>query len=240
MEFIRANQVDANTLNSNIFDIFIVAAGYEKRCTYLLENYNISAAKKVAIAFDEKSNELHRRKNNRILKDNGFTFIQIAGSERDSLGSYLEEHVFTPGSKNLRILIDYSCMTKLWYSTIINYFVEEEDHYDSVNAFFSYTPAKFSLPKKSKSPKKVESINIGTKRFDPAKPTALVIGLGYEKGRAEYIKRKVKPDLTCLMYADPAPDNQYVECVFKMNQDIMNEIDVRNLYNYPLNEISRI
>ncbi len=46
MEFIKSEQTDPGALTSIHFDIFIVAAGYEKRCTYLLEHFSISAGRK--------------------------------------------------------------------------------------------------------------------------------------------------------------------------------------------------
>ncbi len=174
----------------------------------------------------------------KILQDHGFSFIRLSGNDSTSLDRFLNDNIFDTGKKDLNILIDYSCMTKLWYSTIINYFVSDESLFHTVRAFFSYTPASFNAPKKVKSPKKAESIHVGMKKFDPSKPTALVIGLGYEKGRAEYVQKKVKPDMTCLMYADPAPDTQYVESVFRMNQEIINGVEVRNLINYPLDNLT--
>ncbi len=240
MEFISSDQIDTHSLNSIHFDIFIVAAGYEKRCTYLLKNYTISAENKYAIAFKEKFNELNRKRNNEFLKENGFTFLEISGTDAQSLDIFLSKEVFSSAKRDLKILVDYSCMTKLWYATIVNFFTREEGRFNSVRAYFSYTPASFSIPKRIKPAKKAEPIHVGLNKFDPSKQTALVIGLGHEKGRAEFLRKKVNPDFISLMYADPAPDNQYVENVFRMNQNIMNEVDVRNLINYPLNDINKI
>ncbi len=240
MEFISAVQRNPELLNSIHFDIFIVAAGYEKRCTFLLEGHRIAADRKFAIAFREKYNELHRKHNNQILQENGFSFVELSGNDSLTLDAYLKENVFNTDKNHLKILVDYSCMSKLWYSTIISFFIRDEIRFKSIMTYFSYTPASFSMPRKVKLPKNAESIHLGMKKFDPSKPTALVIGLGYETGRAEFVRKKIKPDVTYLMYADPAPDNQYVENIFKTNQDIINEVEVRNLINYPLNDLSRI
>ncbi len=239
MEFISADQTDPKTLNTLNFDLFIAAAGYEKRCTYLLEKYDIHAEKKIAIAFKEKFNELFRKRTNQILTSHGFLFYEISGNDHLALEDWLQQVFSQNGKKKLQILLDYSCMTKMWYSTIIHYFIREEKKFDHITIYFSYTPASFGSPKKVKAPKKAQSINIGTKEVDPGKPKALVIGLGYEKGRAEFLIKKVKPAIVYLMYADPAPDEKYVISVFKMNQDILTEVEPRNMINYPLNDLAK-
>ncbi len=130
-----------------------MAAGYEKRCIFLLENYKIKADKKIALAFREKSNQLHRKANNLALSQNGFTFIEMSGNDPSGLDKFLSSDVFQTGRKNITILVDYSCMTKLWYSTIINYFIREEDEIRFGESFLFLYSCIIQYPEKSKSSK---------------------------------------------------------------------------------------
>ena len=150
------------------------------------------------------------------------------------------KHIIQSFDKNsLNILVDYSCMTKLWYASIINYLILQEEDFRKIRLFFSYTPAEFSIRKKIKLPSKVSSLSMGLSKFDPSKPTALLIGMGIEKGLSRFIYKKIKPEFCCLMYADPAPDENYVRDVFDNNQEVINLVDVRNLVSYPLNDLEK-
>ena len=63
MELFSSQQVLPEELNRINFDLFLTVSGYEKRVVYLLEEYSISAGRKIAMAFVEKSGELYRKQN---------------------------------------------------------------------------------------------------------------------------------------------------------------------------------
>lgn len=48
-------------------------------------------------------------------------------------------------------------------------------------------------------------------------------------------EKTLKPALTMLLYADPSHDLKYVEKVFNNNRELIEETEVRNLYNFPTN-----
>jgi hypothetical protein len=131
-------------------------------------------------------------------------------------------------------------MTKVWYAGIINFFLSSIKSCNYVTVHFSYTPAIYSNPKKSGSIKFNNLVSFpGKKITDSEKPTALIIGLGLDYASAEFIWRHFKPALTILAYADPTNDLQYVEKVFKFNQNIIDATEVRNLINFPLNDLEK-
>ena len=76
MDYISSNQVRLELLEQESFDLFIVASGYESRCTWLIEHCRITAEKKLALAFTEKSRKLNRKKNNQLLQKNQFEFLE--------------------------------------------------------------------------------------------------------------------------------------------------------------------
>lgn len=239
MEFSRLHQIDPEDMSSLSFDVFIAVSGYERRCSYLVENYAINANKKIAIGFKEKSGELFRKRNNEILSRNGFEFISASGNDSQQLNTSLKNILEGLNKRDLKILIDYSCMTKMWYSSIINFFLSEDHRFKRVEAIFSYTPAIYDKPKKQKPIKHAHSVVQGKRSINPKKPTALVIGLGVEKNRASFLQKIVNPKHTMLMYADPAPDTHYVKCVFENNQEIIAKVGARNLINYPLLDLQK-
>ena len=184
MEFLRAGQVPFDQVYSDEIDLIVGVSGYESRSPYLMERIKLGSEIKVVLAFEERRDELHRPKNDQIFQDLGFRFIYESGDRCLDLENILS--LIPAGHKeSLTILVDYSCMTKLWYSSIINYLLHNPLAYKKVNVLFSYTTSEFVEPKKPKPLKVAEPISSTHLGLAPGKPIALVIGLGYEKQRAE-------------------------------------------------------
>jgi hypothetical protein len=240
MEFHNAQQISPDKLKDFSYDIFILAAGYEQRSIYLPANYNIKAEIKIALAFNEKSKELHRKDNDSFLVKQGYKLVTISGEQNLDLEPYFTELLKSNGNRHMYMLVDYSSMTKMWYSGIINYLIGITKSHDYITIHFSYTPAVYNEPKK-KSPVNINKlVSYPCKKVnDSAKPTALIIGLGLDNNRAEYIRKTQNPALTILFYADPTNDLKYVEKVFKYNQDLIEQTEVRNLYSFPLNDLEK-
>jgi hypothetical protein len=238
MDFLSSRQLGADSLQNIEFDLYLAVSGYEERCTYLAENLSLTAKEKVVLAYTEKTKELSRKKND-VFYSNGFKFIHSSGYETNELTDFFRLFLVNSKEKELSILIDYTCMTKTWYSSIINSLQEIEDAPKQITLYFSYCPSLFEEPPKAKSLKQIE-FGFSKGKMSSSKQMALIIGLGTEKTKAEQVIKQLKPDLTLLMYADPAIDHQYTQTVFENNRELINNIEPRNLVNYPLTDTGSI
>jgi hypothetical protein len=240
MEFQTAKQIPPGDLLKVKYDLFILVAGYEQRSVYLPQNYNIEAETLIALAFEEKSKDLHRKNNDAYLLEKGFKFVTVSGEDKAALEPVFSELLKKTGKENIFILFDYSSMTKLWYSSIINFLISDSKIRSNVTVHFSYTPAVYNEPKNTKAVKFNERVSFPSrKNNDSSKPLALIIGLGLDPGRPEFIQKSLDPDITILMYADPASDIKYVQKVLKFNQEIIENTEVRNLHSYPLFDLEK-
>ena len=239
MDFLSSQQVSAELLESVNFDLFIAVSGLEKRCTYLAENKNIIAHKKMVLAPAGKSKDSVRKKNARYFDETGFEIFEIPSEEDHKLKLFLREFLTTSANKFLKILVDYSCMTKTWYSALIDLMQEVETDVKEIKLYFSYSPVKYEEQTKARSVKKIES-GLSFSAISSSKPTALIIGLGIEKSKAELVIKYLQPDLTVLMYSDPAVDDRYTNAIFNNNQDLIHKTDARNIINYPLTDANAI
>ncbi|MCB8999048.1 MAG: hypothetical protein H6540_03125 [Bacteroidales bacterium] len=240
MEFLSARQILPANLEEVNYDLFILASGYEARSIFLPRNFKIQADKKIAFGFEEKTSELNRKSNNQYLISEGFEMVNCSGEEALDLEPIISNILSEKANEHLNILVDYSSMTKVWYSGIINYLIQLSKG-EKVTIHFSYTPASYNEPKKSAPVKVNKVVSYPFKKStNTGKPTALILGLGLDKNRAEFIYKTLKPDKTFLLYADPAMDLKYVERVFKYNQDLIEEIEVRNLVPYPLQDLDKL
>jgi hypothetical protein len=239
MELIRLSQTGIEDLPAIEFDVFIVSSGYEERSTYLVKNYNIRAKQKIALAFIEKSRKEYRLKNDEILAKEGFQQVMCSACDHSVVLNVLRDTIEKLAGGRIRILIDFSCMTKIWYASFVQYFLETERKLTSADIYFSYTYAEYEKPGKIKSMLAAGSVFQGRSRQTAGRPLALIIGMGGEKGIAEFLIKKLNPDHLYLMYADPSPDNAYVKEVFSANSKLISNTPARNLFNYPLADIHK-
>ncbi len=240
MELLGAQQIPSDELYKTRFNLFLIASGYEKRSVFLLEKFKIKADMKIALAYIEKSKELHRKENQKIILANGFEILPVSGEEGFEFQSIIKRIFPATENNTIKILVDYSSMTKVWYSTIITSLMTLSSAIDQIEIYFSYTPAAFSEPRKQKSARLTQSLFYDVnKKMDPSKPIALIIGLGLDNSRSETLVKKIKPAVTYLLYTDPAHHINYFEQLFKNNQKLIESIEIRNLYNYPFKDLRK-
>jgi hypothetical protein len=237
MELIFAHQIGFEQLSNKKFDYFIAASGYENRCTYLLDTIGIDAANKIVLAFDEKKDFLFRKKNDDIFSASGFTFIEefAGGKEKiiELLNLICQSSI---GCKNISILIDYSCMSKIWYAGILSYFASYELNIENLELYFSYTSAEFSAPMEPDqgsiitTPRGLLKANQRSSR-----PKAMILGLGYEKFLTTSLISTFNCKTIYAFYSDPAFDDRYAESVTKNNKKILKTIPGDHIIKYPVN-----
>ena len=89
MEFLQAGQVSFDQVYSEEIDLVIGVSGYESRSPYLMERIKLGSEIKVVLAFEERTDELSRPKNDQIFQDLGFRFIHESGNRCPDIGSIL-------------------------------------------------------------------------------------------------------------------------------------------------------
>jgi hypothetical protein len=238
MELDSACQVSPDQLQSINFDAIIAVSGYESRCTHMVSQLNISNIPyRMVLAFNEKKDLLYRDFNDKKFRELGFKFYDVPSYDPLSIFLIFNTILKAIDKNNINILIDYSSMPKVWYSEILNYFNSREDALTNVNLWFSYAPSEFI---KSAS-------SIGNKYVDPIKPKslndkpiALILGLGYEKGRAQDFARQLNAEITYAFYANPAIDSRYVQEVLDNNQPVLRHIKQEQIIPYPIFDLNSV
>jgi hypothetical protein len=238
MDLIQSRQVSFDQAYSSDIDIVVAVSGYEKRSPYLAQLIRLGNEIKLVLGFEERQKELNRPRNDRIFADLGFEFVSVSGDREPDVGELLSR-IPGEGREELRILIDYSCMTKPWYASFIRYFSHTDLPCRKVVLMFAYTCSCYVEPKKPKPLKVAEPLGGGVHGMMSGRPLALVMGLGYEKDRAEYLRRSVNPEETYCFYADPSSDPRFVEKVYINNFRLIDSLHRRNVFSYPFNEMEQ-
>ncbi len=238
MELDNNIQIPSEYLQSQRFDAFIAVSGFESRSSYLTEKVDTSTIPdKIVLAYNELSDCLFRPHNDKKFREFGFTFFHVPSKDISGLSGILDSICAKRQKESLDILIDYSCMTKIWYNGILAYFANLEEHYSNVNLWFCYSPSEFI---KGHS-------DISNKFFDTdipkslnKKPIALILGLGFEPGRSEELALKSNALVTFAFYADPAYDERYVREVLENNHSLLKKISQDKVIKYPIYDLNSI
>lgn len=238
MELDKTVQVTIKELQTQQFDLFISASGYETRSIFLAQRIPADQAKrKVTFAFTERCEEISRRFNDKVYEQLNFEVVTASAASSRELIAFLEGFCRSVHQPEINVLVDYSSMPKLWYEAIIEFFTEHEGHFQNVHVWFSYTPSEYAAA----------TSNVSNKYFQPevpvlptTKPIALLIGLGYEKGRAEDLAKKLKAQVTYLFYSDPAVDPRFVSELLDNNKNLLKNLDTTKTITYPIYDLNYI
>jgi len=218
--------------------LFIAASGYESRSTIIPESFGQSNAIKIAFAFTEFSKELQRPKNDQFYLANQYELIPTSSEEAPDYEAIFNRFK----GHELKVMIDISVMPRLWYHSLLRFFLGTRK-FQNVHIRILYCPAFSGAPLKRNRAVKLEKFTMIEnirERVQSNKNKALVLGLGSQKGVAQAVYDMLRPDSCTLLYADPNIQKDYVENVFVNNHALINQMDIRNLKGYPLDNTEEI
>lgn len=232
MELVHTYQTAFEELRREKLNCIIAAAGFHSRCTYVAENMDIGDAKKLVVTFDEKDSTGFRQEHESVFKKLGFISVSESINSGNNIEKLLSSICNDGVSENLNILVDYSCMPKIWISTILNYIHDNESLKQRINVFFAYTPKKFVAGAK----KRVEFIGPITRTDESIKNDkgiVLLAGLDNSLGSTMKIIDKVNPERIFAFIPDPAFNEDYLKSLLETNKPLLEEVDKDDIMKYP-------
>jgi len=222
-------------------DYIICATGYESRCTYAFGQLASKKqfSKKICVGFNDNK-VLAREKSDLYFRENKFEEHIIDSSSAHEIFNLLKGVIDISNLTNeVNIAIDYSSMTKVWYAGVLNYFKTLELNGKVINLFFIYSFSEFTPPATSGPYNAyVDPIEGFSNLTIPERPTALIIGLGYEKKRAFSLKEYLDAEVIYLFIADNSFSQEYYDAVIKENKVLIQHTPSENIFYYPLNDIT--
>lgn len=233
MELVHNYQVSLNELHTERFDYIIAASGYQKRSTYLAENLDVRGSDNLVIAFNEKSHSQSRIENERIFQKLGFDTIIASPDEHSDIERMMQRICNGKVSRTLNILVDYSCMTKVWYATIIKYLLKNDFHAERINIYFSYTPKEVNILAQKFRLKSYGPLIFNSEKSLKKKPIALIAGLNNNLEIMKELIDKLKPSTTIALIPYFMHDGEYYQKIIENNESILRNIPAEKVLKYP-------
>ncbi|RAJ19885.1 hypothetical protein [Pedobacter cryoconitis] len=223
MELQYGKQIGINELGGLTIDLFLFACNHEKRVYSAYDK--LAGVNKISKVIGLCYKQVKKKKDD-------IEFIQV--NSHIEIYNLLESIFISSQLKEINIIVDYSCMTKSWYYSIILFLAKRDINLSKVKAYFLYTPSKYSVPQKPKYNSDIAPLP-GKYVVPTNKPKALIVCLGYEQNKAEGIIDHLDPKICYVFYTDPAIDPKFVDIVKRNNQNILDHY--KNIVTYPFEDL---
>jgi hypothetical protein len=240
MKIFKRHQIAFEILKAIPVDLLICASGYEDRCTYLASRLDLPRIpKKIALGFTNENEFSSRKMNDSFFTQNEFDIIMCDINSESEISSFLGKAIDL--SKDYcTVLVDYSSMSRIWYSTILKFFYYNQVSECQIRLIFSYSVSAFlESPKEDTYNVHIGPINGYSNLTIPQMPTGLIIGLGYEKSRAMGLNEYFDGE-TYVFYTEGKDDNRYSREVEINNAQLLSQVKSENIFKYSIYDISTL
>lgn len=205
------------------YDLGIFACGFETRSAALAKELTLSKFKKLAVfAFAEYRDTPSRSSSSAYYDDNPAMqkYSLKAGDDvgvYEALGGLMAS--FSP-DKPLRILVDYSSMSRVWYGAILNYF-RHSPRLGRVELNLCYLAGIYQGQVRSNHVEAItsvpgfEGIAAGTGK------SCAFFALGFDPWCAYAVHERIEPDEVWAILAERPDVPEYLDRAKRLNEDFL-------------------
>lgn len=218
------------------FDLSIFTSGYEPRSISLFSK-GILSKNSIVLGFESFKMHRTRRKNDRFFVKRNCELINADGNNPNVIHQILNNYLQGFDKEVFTLFVDYSSMTRVWYAEILAYFRDTENLKFKVEIVFGYSFAKYQPPPEENYRNLFVSPIDGFSYFSvPNKPTALIIGLGYEKNKAFGLSEYFDGE-TFVFFNKDSNDERFKNSVEQINASLLKDIPEENTYVFPIYDL---
>jgi hypothetical protein len=240
MKIDRIYDINSESLNDEVYDLAVFASGYETRCIYAPKNLNSQCFKEIVVfGFEDVSHPAQRRFNDLFYR-NSFNKIPMNLNSNDDGLIYKELNKFVSSNKqdSFHFLVDYSSMSRIWYSGIINWVL----HASNSSKFildFVYTRGTYEdyIP-----PIVINDIlsipgceGGGIKHGN----SIAVFGLGFYGLAALCVLDRLEADIVFAYVAKTNSKDDYDKKVREINKELIQHHATETLLELPINSVEK-
>jgi hypothetical protein len=213
------NNIEIEEIKNQNFDLAFFASGYESRCTFLLEKMSCDKIKKtIVLGFTEHDKDKIRISNDAFYEKKGFKINKIGAHIELDIFSILKP-LFFNFEDEINILIDYTSMSRFWYSSILNFIRTQEKYL--INVYLNYSIGSYdkdSLLDYSYS--SINSLPSLEGSLSSKNRTLLILAIGFSPYLIKSVIEEIEPNE--IIGILPIPN--YIKRYEKKSLEIKNNI----------------
>lgn len=235
---IKINQIKKESIDKEI-DLYIAASGFESRSIEQTKYFFKKSKLKFALGFKNEKEHKTRILNDAFFKAKGFEVLLSDESDINSPALQkvlLHINRLLESKDNIIVYVDYSCMTKNWYSLIL-YALFNTPLRKNIKAYFGYSHGKYIPFNHQSTLNRIVSPLFGYCDLNiPSRPTALIVGIGNEPNRAYGLKEYFDAS-PYIFYSDTSYNEKFSEEAELLNKEILSEINQNNIFKFPIHDL---
>jgi hypothetical protein len=220
-------------------DLFIGASGFETRSIFQFEEFKDLIQSGIIIGFNRFKDLDVRKFNDSKFEKSGLTILQVNEEDKVKISlSSISKKIsdLLNSVENPNIFLDYSSMTRNWYSYIL-YVIFNIDKRNKINLFLGYSHAEYVENSELETSNRIVNPLFGYCNFGiPNKPTALVIGLGNEANKVFGLKEYFDA-VPFIFHTDKSYNLAYYNDSKVILDEVLNQVAEKNVYEYPINDL---
>jgi hypothetical protein len=187
----KVNDIKIEDVINRDYDISFFSCGYEQRASAVSKTLERTRQKTIATLYFKDLKKIgNREQNNNHFNKITDIFIDLKYDEELPIYNFLNEYVQVNQNKQLRLLVDYSSMSRLWYTSILNWarFI----NLDKITIDFVYSVGEYN---KTFSPLTIEEILAlpGHEGITTHSKTISIFGLGFDSLTTLCVLDKLEP-----------------------------------------------
>lgn len=219
------------------YDIGILASGYEARAIHVPSLVDPTKIKSpLVFGFTEETTCGSRSRNDEFFRTRWRCDpIPLSGDEERAIYEYLREHSRSV-SGPIRILIDYSSMSRLWYAAVLNW-ARFGAAGREVLIDFVYAMGRYQDEKRPMIIREMVSIPGCEGRAFRLRQSVAVFGLGFHGLAALCVLERLEADVVYAFLASPGSSEEYVQKTRECNKDLINSHKTKSVLELPLTSI---
>lgn len=203
------------------YDLAIFASGFEARATNILKLTSVRPRSCRVLGFSNDRETLSRKTNDQVFSDAGWAVDIVPETEADQYIYEMLNHAHSScDSRETRILVDYSVMTRAWYGAILNWAAALDDG-TAVQIDFAYSHGDYA---RKFGPLKIEDI-VSLSGFEGissgARSTTAFFGLGFDKYATLSVLDRIEPDDVYCFVARSGDSADSADYVLSENSEVV-------------------
>lgn len=220
------------------YDVGVFASGYEARCTFVPKTFEGGNVKTpVVIGFNDLADTESRKTHDKYFRSHWKVDPEIASSGNDFVIQALLNGILSKGGQVRKMLVDYSSMSRLWYSGILNW-ARYGNSATETTIDFVYALGRYEdqdLPMIIEGMLSIPGCEGGTLQ---SQKSLAIFGLGFNGWASLSVLERLEADDVFAFIASPGASPNYPERVRKLNKDFLDEPRVKqHVLELPLRSV---
>jgi hypothetical protein len=162
----------------------------------------------------------------------GFQMVKGSPDQPEEVDDLIKMICNSSSGREVTLLVDYSCMPRVWFASILDSINKNDFHAKKITVFFSYTPKKFSLEAGKNALKYLGPMIFSKDHLRKSKPIALVAGLDNSFRSTMELIGKLNPATILAFIPENSNDPEYTTSVLENNKKLLEVLDKNNIIRY--------